>query len=535
MFKKIVAGICLCAVFTVAGTGSHLDASSLNNETEMAGISVVLEQYYKSCNEENSNENNNEESPETVVPVAVSGAAGMLDSVTDINAGDESVPAPLEENIQVPEINSGEQPVADPAAQPETVPDAQPVTDPAAQPEAVPDAQPVADPAVQPETVPDAQPVTDPAAQPVPEITPEPVSPYANKGISIAGEYVNIRKKPTTDSKILGKLYRGSIARIVNTVGDWVEITSGGVNGYIKSEYLAIGADAEKIAGKFGTKIAIVNVTTLKVREEMNTDCTILTLVPAEEEFEVIKEYDEWVKILVDDNTKGYVAKEYVTIKMDFRHAISIQAEREKLRRQREQEEAAERERLAREAAAREQAAREQAAREAAAREAAQSSSSGNSRPTSSRTGSSGSSSGSSYSSKSSSSGSKSSGSSSTSKGTGSAAASYAQNFIGNPYSYGGTSLTNGTDCSGFVQSVYSKYGVSLPRTSSSQSSSGSSVSLSDVQAGDLIFYASGGSVNHVAIYIGGGKVVHASNRRDGIKVSNMNYRTPCKARRVAN
>ena len=486
MFKKIVAGICLCAVFTVAGTGSHLDASSLNNETEMAGISVVLEQYYKSCNEENSNENNNEESPETVVPVAVSGAAGMLDSVTDINAGDESVPAPLEENIQVPEINSGEQPAADPAAQPETVLDAQPAA-------------------------------------------------YANKGISIAGEYVNIRKKPTTDSKILGKLYRGSIARIVNTAGDWVEITSGGVNGYIKSEYLAIGADAEKIAGKFGTKIAIVNVTTLKVREEMNTDCTILTLVPAEEEFEVIKEYDEWVKILVDDNTKGYVAKEYVTIKMDFRHAISIQAEREKLRRQREQEEAAERERLAREAAAREQAAREQAAREAAVREAAQSSSSGNSRPTSSRTGSSGSSSGSSYSSKSSSSGSKSSGSSSTSKGTGSAAASYAQNFIGNPYSYGGTSLTNGTDCSGFVQSVYSKYGVSLPRTSSSQSSSGSSVSLSDVQAGDLIFYASGGSVNHVAIYIGGGKVVHASNRRDGIKVSNMNYRTPCKARRVAN
>ena len=206
--------------------------------------------------------------------------------------------------------------------------------------------------------------------------------------------------------------------------------------------------------------------------------------------------------------------------------------------RQREQEEAAERERLAREAAAREQAAREQAAREAAARAAAQNSSSGSSRPTSSRTGSSGSSSSghSSSSSGSSSSGGSSSGSSSsTSKGTGSAAASYAQNFIGNPYSYGGTSLTNGTDCSGFVQSVYSKYGVSLPRTSSSQSGAGSSVSLSDVQTGDLIFYSSGGSINHVAIYIGGGKVVHASNRPDGIKVSNMNYRTPCKARRVAN
>ncbi len=506
MLKKIVTGLCLCTVFAAAGTGGHLNASTVNNETEMAGISVVLEQYYESHSEDKT-----EESPETVVPVAISGAAGMMDSVVDIYEENESVPAPLEEDTEDAQV-------------PETVPEEQP--------EAAPDAgaQQPADQAVQPEAVPDAQ--------PAPEVTPEPVSPYANKGISIAGEYVNIRKKPNTESKILGKLYRGSIARIVNTVGDWVEITSGGVNGYIKSEYLAIGADAEKVAGKFGTKIAIVNVTTLKVREEMNTDCTILTLVPAEEEFEVIKEYDEWVKILVDDNTRGYVAKEYVTIKMDFRHAISIKAEREKLRRQREQEEAAERERLAREAAAREQAAREQAAREAAARAAAQNSSSGSSRPTSSRTGSSGSSSSghSSSSSGSSSSGGSSSGSSSsTSKGTGSAAASYAQNFIGNPYSYGGTSLTNGTDCSGFVQSVYSKYGVSLPRTSSSQSGAGSSVSLSDVQTGDLIFYSSGGSINHVAIYIGGGKVVHASNRRDGIKVSNMNYRTPCKARRVAN
>lgn len=516
MFKKIITGLCICAVFTAAGTAGDISASSFNNnETEMAGISVVLEQYYDSYDKDIS-----EVSPETVVPVAVSGAAGIFDNAVETAVEEEA----LEDSAE---------PVTDPAADAEAIP----VTDNEAEPAVNPDAAPAVDPAAGS----DAAPAADPAVQqPVPEAVPEPVSPYANKGISIAGEYVNIRKKPNTDSKILGKLYRGSIARIVNTVGDWVEITSGGVNGYIKSEYLAIGTDAEKIAGKFGTKIAIVNVTTLKVREEMNTDCTILTLVPEGEEFEVIKEYGEWVKILVDDNTKGYVAKEYVNIKMDFRHAVSIQAEREKLRRQREQEEAAERERLAREAAERAAAEQAEAQRAAAQRAAQQKSYSASSKSSSggsssSHNSTSHSSSSGNSSSGSSSSGNTSSGGSSSSKGTGSSAASYAQNFVGNPYSYGGTSLTNGADCSGFVQSVYSRYGVSLPRTSSSQSNSGSGVSLSDVQAGDLIFYASGGSVNHVAIYIGGGKVVHASNRRDGIKVSNMNYRTPCKARRVAN
>ena len=379
------------------------------------------------------------------------------------------------------------------------------------------------------------------AAQPI--VTPEPVSEYANTGISIAHEYVNIRKKPNTESKILGKLYRGSAARIINTVGDWVEIKSGSVTGYIKSEYLAIGFSAENLIDRYGTKLATVNVTTLKVREERSTDSVVLTLVPEGEEFEVIKEYGEWVKIIVDDTTKGYVSKEYVNIRVKFKHAISIKEEREKIRRQKEREEAIRRAEEERQRQIEEEQRHEAAERAAAQRAAAQRSSSSSSSSKSSSSSNSSSSSKSSTSSSSSSrsssssssSRSNSSGSSSSSKGTASSAASYAQNFIGNPYVLGGTSLTNGTDCSGFVQSVYSKYGVSLPRTSSSQSCAGSSVSLSDVQAGDLIFYASNGSVNHVAMYIGGGKVVHASNRRDGIKVSNMNYRTPCKARRVAN
>jgi cell wall-associated NlpC family hydrolase len=119
--------------------------------------------------------------------------------------------------------------------------------------------------------------------------------------------------------------------------------------------------------------------------------------------------------------------------------------------------------------------------------------------------------------------------------GDGSAIASYALQFVGNPYVYGGTSLTNGTDCSGFTMSVFKKFGISLPRTSGEQSGVGKKISVSDARAGDLIFYSSGGRVNHVALCIGNGRVVHASNPKVGITTSNMYYRTPYCARRVLN
>ena len=115
----------------------------------------------------------------------------------------------------------------------------------------------------------------------------------------------------------------------------------------------------------------------------------------------------------------------------------------------------------------------------------------------------------------------------------GSAIASYALQFVGNPYVYGGTSLTNGTDCSGFTMSVFRKFGISLPRTSGSQSGVGRKISVSEARAGDLIFYARNGHVNHVALCIGGGRVVHASNPSVGITTSNIGYRTPYCARRV--
>ena len=110
--------------------------------------------------------------------------------------------------------------------------------------------------------------------------------------------------------------------------------------------------------------------------------------------------------------------------------------------------------------------------------------------------------------------------------------ASYAVQFVGNPYIYGGTSLTNGADCSGFVQSVFANFGIGLSRTAASQAGGGTSVSLDSLQAGDLLFYSSSGSIDHVALYIGGGQIVHAANSASGIIISNAYYSTPVAARR---
>ena len=127
-------------------------------------------------------------------------------------------------------------------------------------------------------------------------------------------------------------------------------------------------------------------------------------------------------------------------------------------------------------------------------------------------------------------------GSNSTGSSQGGGQSSVAQtalSYVGGRYVWGGTSLTNGVDCSGFTMQIMAKYGVYLPHLASAQAGYGRSVSTGELQAGDLIFYGSGGYISHVAIYIGGGQIVHASNSRDGIKVSNAFYRTPVCCRRV--
>ena len=110
----------------------------------------------------------------------------------------------------------------------------------------------------------------------------------------------------------------------------------------------------------------------------------------------------------------------------------------------------------------------------------------------------------------------------------------YALQFLGNPYVWGGTSLTKGADCSGFTLSVFGHFGISLPHYSGSQANMGKAVKSSEMRPGDLVFYAnSKGTINHVGIYIGNGQIVNAASRRSGIKISTWNYRTPVRIRNI--
>lgn len=372
---------------------------------------------------------------------------------------------------------------------------------------------------------------------------------FENVGISKADDFVYIRKKPSKNSKAVGKLYRGCAATLLEKEGSWVKIESGNVKGYIKSEFLAMGIDVEDMVDEYGTKWAVVNTTTLKVRDKQTTDSMVLTLVPEGGEYRVLKEGDEWTRILVDgeedeyigESTKGYVSNEFIDIHVEFKKAISIKEELAEIRRQKRAERVLARQqaRLAAQQAAQEQqAAAQQAApvqeqpavqqpapvqQQAPAQEQApvqqQAPVQEQPKPTPAPT-------------QAPVQAPEANNQPVVSDVSGAKIASFAQSFVGNPYVWGGTSLTNGADCSGFTQSVYASFGISIPRDSRSQAASGTKVSLDSVQPGDLIFYASGGTVNHVALYIGGGQVVHASDERTGITISNMNYRTPYTARR---
>lgn len=341
--------------------------------------------------------------------------------------------------------------------------------------------------------------VSGQAISAVPEETSKEKKPaFAKKGFSVADDYVCIRAKKSTDSKILGKLHRGSIASIKKNYDGWVKVESGTVSGYVKKEYLAIGKKAEKLSDKFAIKKAEVQTETLMVREKQSTKSKILDLVGYDDTLKVIKDGDEWVKVKVGDDTTGYVSAEYVKVVDTYKKAEEMPEETE---------------------------VSTQASEHGSGRAY---SSSRQSQRTSRTSGNAN------FSSRRRSSASRNSSSNRTQGSrTGSAVASYALQFVGNPYVYGGTSLTNGADCSGFTQSVFRKFGVSLPRTSGSQVGAGRSISPSNAQAGDLIFYARNGKINHVAICIGNGRVVHASNPKNGIRTSNLYYRTPVAARRV--
>lgn len=355
------------------------------------------------------------------------------------------------------------------------------------------------------------------------------ISPYANLGVSTATSYVNIRKSANTDSEVLGKLYRGCAADILEREDGWVKIKSGDVEGYINTDYLAIGKEAEQMIEEYATKYAIVQTETLRVREEQNAESKILTLIPFDEEYIIVKEHKDWAEILLgvdEDNNgndfTGFISKDYIEIRVDFDYAISIEEENRRIA----AEEAAikaEQERMQKLAEEKAKKAEDKRRADAAEKKAAEDAKKKNNNSSNNNTND------------------KPKNESNTSSGNssvkGQSVADYALKFVGNPYVYGGTSLTKGADCSGFVSTIYRGFGYNIARDSRSQAAtSGKQVSYSDALPGDLIFYTnSSGNVNHVAMYIGNGKVVHASNPRQGIKVSQARYRDIYKVKRIIN
>ena len=277
----------------------------------------------------------------------------------------------------------------------------------------------------------------------------------------------------------------------------------------MKSEYVVVGDDATvKSAGR---RVATVNTETLKVRTSADENSEVLGLVAGEDDLTVIDESaDGWVGVSTEDGT-GYVSSDYVSLDTEFTYAESKEEEAARLAK-----EEAERK------AAAEAAAKEEAKKNAASESNKSSKASNESKKSEAveetadeESSSSDSSSEESY--------------SAPSGSNGQAVVDYACQFVGNPYVYGGSSLTNGTDCSGFVMSVYAQFGISLPHSSSALRSVGYGVSVDDMQPGDIICYS-----GHVAIYCGGNTIVHASNPSTGIKyTSPANYKTILAVRRI--
>lgn len=316
---------------------------------------------------------------------------------------------------------------------------------------------------------------------------------YDRLGIANVDGALNVRKRASTDAKVVGKMSNGAACNIEKVTKDgWAKIKSGEVTGYVKAEYLVMDEEAEEMALEVGRKVAIVKTTTLNARYLPSTESGKYTLVPNGEGLEVVRdnisekyvsgfieknfsdkkkkkliqdvdqdamanELADWICVSIDDE-KVFIAREFVDVSYELDRAVSTKT-------------------IA-----------------TADSEGSTDSSTGSVR---------------------------------------SSMVSYAMQFLGNPYVYGGTSLTNGTDCSGFTMRIYEHFGYSIPRTSAAQASYTTTISSSEAQPGDLFFYGYGGSVSHVAMYIGGGQVIHASNERTGIKISNAFYRTPIKVGRV--
>ncbi len=419
-------------------------------------------------------------------------------------------------------------------------------------------------------------------------------SSYDNIAVSKVSGSVNIRTEANTTSSVTGKIYNDCAATILDTVegegGKWYKIQSGSVTGYIKSEYFVTGQKAETKAKEVGkTYGTVVDTTSLRLRESPDLTSKTLTLLSEGAQYSVVGQEGDFLKVSVDTDLEGYVFKDYMKTSVEFNKAVSVEEEKAKEEDEAKRKEEADKAIKELEAVkkAESKAAETKAETTASKKETAVAKAETTAAPKAetqketaketeaavkviaanpekaedvtvaaptvkqetkaetkietkaeakaetkaetiieakTETKSEG------PGTKKETSSSKSTESSSVETASRTALIAYAQQFLGNPYVYGGTSLTKGADCSGFVMSVFSHFGISTGRSSRDQAARGKTIPVSEVKPGDLLFYASGSYINHVGIYVGNGKIIHSSTPATGICYAPSNYRTPCKA-----
>lgn len=380
------------------------------------------------------------------------------------------------------------------------------------------------------EAVAPAAPVEETAETETPKVEEKAAKIENNQVVANIDSYLNIRAEASEESKVIGKFYTGNVGTIIEKGEQWSLVSSGNAYGYVNNDYLLFGNAAEEYIENNCDRVARVTAETLNVRAEDSTDSNVVSLSDEGDAFTVLEQEGDWIKVAASADSVGYVAKDYVYVDYVYETAVTIE----------EEQAAAEAEAAAQaeaEAAQQEQteadSQEETPATEApvetpqtteAATETPQTTEAPQKKPEKKET----------VDSTdvvvSDEDSSTETVKQQTTSTSGQAIADYAVQFVGNPYKYGGTSLTNGADCSGFVQSVYKHFGYSLPRVAADQASAGTKVSTSNLQPGDLLFYHGFG---HVAIYIGGGQVVHASNEKTGIKISSYDYSPIDKAVRI--
>ena len=311
-------------------------------------------------------------------------------------------------------------------------------------------------------------------------------SEYLNFAIADVSNYVNVRKEPNTDSDVLGKIYDGAVAQILNTVGEgenqWFQIVSGNVEGYIKAEFFIHGDEAAAVMDQYVSRYIVVNVNRLNVREKATTDSRRIGYICSGEKLKLIENQGEWLYVQYTDEITGYVSAEYVTIAEEYIYAKTYEEEKS------EQEFIKE---------LKDRAGLNNVVNNDTTKEDTTSTLKP---PSTTYT---------------------------SNEELRRAIIEYAMQFLGDRYVHGGQSLKTGTDCSGFTMYVLKEFGINISRTPQGQyTSAGRRISYSEIQPGDIICYSSNGgkSCTHVAFYIGDGKILHAANSRDGVKISSATY-----------